>query len=150
MWKSERYNSNSCIVYHPELHPAYLNVDVLKGFGTEFSLLDLLKALAHRLLFDLLVLLHDALLLPLLSLQAQALLLGLAHLLELGLALFQLLLLTLDVQALQTLLALLDGLATSQDALVLLAGVFKVGCAGLLTLLLPFLLQEKDLTIKVA
>lgn len=143
-------NQNDITQNNPELHPPHLNVDVLKGFGTQLGLLDLLKALAHRLLFDLLMLLHDALLLPLLSLQAQALLLGLAHLLELGLALFQFLLLTLDVQALQTLLALLDGLATSQDALVLLAGVFKVGGAGLLTLLLPFLLQEEDLTIKVA
>lgn len=108
----------------------------------------MLEALAHGLLLDLLVLLHDALLLPLLGLLAQALLLGFAHLLELGLALLQLLLLTLDVQALQTLLALLDGLATSQDALVLLTRVFKVGGDGLLTLLLPFLLQEEGLTMR--
>lgn len=91
--------------------------------------------------------LHDALLLPLLGLLAQALLLSLAHLLEFSLALLQLLLLALDVQALQTLLALFDGLAASQDALVLFTSIFQEGSGALLTLLLPFLLQEEDLTI---
>lgn len=126
------------------LRPSYLNVDVLKRFGSQLGLLDLLEALAHSLLLDLLVLLHDALLLPLLGLLAQTLLFSFAHLLELSLTLLLFLLLTLDVQALQTLLALLDGLAASQDALVLLTGIFQVGSGGQLTLLLPFLLQEED------
>lgn len=138
-----------CIVHHSARHildsaPSYLNVDVFKCFGSQFSLLDLLEALAHRLLLDLLVLLHDALLLPLFSLLAQTLFLSLAHLLELSLALLQLLFLTLDIQALQTLLAFLYGLAASQDALVLLTGVFKVGGGGLLALLLTFLLQKDN------
>ena len=119
----------------------HLYVDVLEGLGSELRLLDLLQALAHRLLLDLLVLLHDALLLPLLGLLAQALLLRLAHLLLLRLALLQLLLLPLDVQALQALLALLDGLPAGQDALVVLAAVLQVGSDGQLALLLTLLLR---------
>lgn len=130
---------------HSGLCPSYLNVNVFEGFGSQFGLLDLLESLTHGFLLNLLMLLHDALLLPFLGLLAQALLLCLAHLLELSLTLLQLLLLALDVQALQTLLALLNGLAASQDALVLLAGIFQVGSGSLLTVLLSFLLQEKRL-----
>lgn len=120
----------------------YLDINILKGFGSEFGLLDLLQPFPHGFLLDLLVLLHDALLLPLFGLLAQALLLGLADLLHLCLPLLQLLLLALYVEALQALLSLLDGLSAGQDALVILAGIFQVGGDGLLALLITLLLQK--------
>lgn len=121
----------------------YLNVNVFECFGSQLSLLDLLQSLTHRLLFDLLVFLHDALLFSLFGLLSKTLLLGFAHLLKLCLPLLQLLFLPLDVEALQTLFALLNRLSASEDALMLFAGILQVGCDGLLTLLLMFLLFAK-------
>lgn len=96
------------------------------------------------------MLLHDALLLSLFGLLAQTLLLSLADLLHLSFTLLQLLLLTLNVEALQALLTLLNGLSTSQDALVIFAGIFEIGSDGLLVLLLALLLRgEKDIVIKL-
>lgn len=129
----------------------YLDINILKGLGSKFSLLDLFQPLTDSLLLDLLVLLHDALLLPLFGLLAQTLLLCFANLLQLRFPLLQLLLLTLNVQALQALLALLDGLPTSQDARVILAGIFRIGSNGELVLLLTLLLRnEKNFFLNAA
>ena len=122
-------------------HLHYLNINILEGLRSKFSLLDLLQPFTDCLLLDLLMLLHDALLLPLFGLLAQTLLLSLTNLLHLSFTLLQLLLLTLNVQALQALLTLFNGLSTSQDALVIFAGVFEIGSNGLLVLLLTFLLR---------
>lgn len=90
------------------------------------------------------MLLHDALLLPLFGLLAQTLLLSLADLLHLSFPLLQLFLFTLNVQALQALLTLFNGLSTSQDTLVILAGIFQIGSNGLLVLLLTLLLKKNE------
>lgn len=127
----------------------YLNINILEGFSSKFSLLNLFQSLTHCLFLDLFVLLHDALLLPLFGLLAQTLFLGLANLLHLSLPLLQFLLLTLNIQAFQTLLTLFNGLSTSQDALVIFAGIFEIGSDGLLVMLITLLLKKaKNITLQ--